>query len=130
MSEREDLIAAGVVTATAHNGEGSPQWVIRARANGHEVTDALPGGRPPVDAFVADPAMTVHDRARSYLDGQILSSEACIERLAGIQNDAVRVDAQHSTLARMRQEVEVWKYLRAVLDCYPEPLPLKSVVDP
>ena len=54
----------------------------------------------------------VADRALSWLDSRILSHEGCIERLAGIKNDAVNVQAQDATLRRMRDELDLWRFMR------------------
>lgn len=57
----------------------------------------------------------IQTRAKSWLSSQIMATEACIERLAGVQNDAVNQDSQASQIARLRADVAVWKYLAALV---------------
>lgn len=61
----------------------------------------------------------VHDRARRWVSSEWLATTGCIERLAGIRNDAVNVDAQASELRRMRQHADVMRYLESLLALAP-----------
>lgn len=57
----------------------------------------------------------IETQARRWLNSQILSHEGCIERLQGIRNDAVNVQAQTETIRRMTRELEMWRYLESLL---------------
>jgi hypothetical protein len=70
----------------------------------------------PVPVTPADAVLrSVAAEARAWLSSQILSHEASVARLVGIRNDAVNQTAQAEVLARMRGELEVWRYLYNLL---------------
>lgn len=58
----------------------------------------------------------VHDRALGWVSSRRLSTEGCIERLAGIDNDAVNQAAKTSELGRMRDEADVLRYIETTLE--------------
>lgn len=57
----------------------------------------------------------IEQKARDWLDGEILATTSCIERLAGIKNSAVNEKAQSIQLDRMRKQVAIFTYLRSLL---------------
>ena len=72
---------------------------------------------------------SVRDEARSWLNGQILSTRSCMERLGSIQNDAVNVAAQRGELSRMARDVRVWEFMLAAVDALPADSKQLSLLD-
>lgn len=58
----------------------------------------------------------IHDKARSWINSQILSHGGCIERLTSINNDQVNQQAKQVQVGRMYEEMQIWRYIASVLD--------------
>lgn len=73
--------------------------------------------------------MTLHERARRRVYSLAISTRACAERLAAIDNDAVNRAAHDLNVRRMQSEVEEWEYIYGRLDLDPSGIALGAVVD-
>lgn len=60
--------------------------------------------------------MSVRDTAWSICNSEILALDGCIERLGGIKNDNVNIEAQASEIGRMETRLEAFRFMFSLIE--------------